>query len=70
MADPYFATTRQFTGTPLVHRGYVYDRTTGKVVIACRHRHRYQDRAGMCAERLLRAVRRGQAATVRREADA
>lgn len=53
----YYATHRMFTGVPC-SRGYVYDRHTGRVVLACPHRHRYPGgaaRAQACAERMLRA---------------
>lgn len=45
--------TRQFTGTPRVHRAYVLNRTTGKIVEACGHRHRTEKGARGCAERML-----------------
>jgi hypothetical protein len=48
-----FATTRMFTGRP-TSRAYVYDRETGKVVVACPHRHRKHKTALRCSERLLR----------------
>ena len=44
--------TRQFTGVR-VHRAYVLNRTTGKIVEACGHRHRTPQGAFRCAERML-----------------
>ena len=50
----YFAWTRVFTGIP-VSRGYVRDRQTGKIIMACSHKHRTEPAAMKCAEKLLRA---------------
>lgn len=49
------ATHRIFTGVP-VSRGYLLDKTTGKIVWGCPHRHRYNNAkaAQQCAERELR----------------
>ncbi len=47
--------TRMFTGTPWIHRAYVLNRTSGKIVEACGHRHRTHDGAVRCAERMLAA---------------
>lgn len=49
-------TTRQFTGTPHVHRAYVLNRTTGKIVEACGHRHRTDKAAKGCAESMMGAA--------------
>lgn len=49
----FFAWTRQFTGTPRVHRAYVRDRETGRAVEGCSHRHRSERTAMKCAEQLL-----------------
>ncbi len=49
-------TTRQFTGTPHVHRAYVLNRTTGKIVEACGHRHRNNVTAARCAETMMADV--------------
>lgn len=66
--ERYFSTSRQFTGTPWLHRGYVYDRETGKVVVACPHRHYSQGSAERCGRTLLGRFRRElQAAVVHRE---
>lgn len=48
--------TRQFTGVPWVHRAYVLNRTTGKIVEACGHQHRTPRGASQCAERMLAAL--------------
>lgn len=47
--------TRQFTGVR-VHRAYVLNRTTGKIVEACGHQHRTHRGASQCAERMLAAI--------------
>ncbi len=49
-------TTRQFTGTPYVHRAYVHNRTTGRFVEACGHRHRTVGSASRCADRMLAEI--------------
>lgn len=49
-------TTRQFTGTPGVHRAYVLNRTTGQYVEACGHKHRTFHAAHNCADRMFAAV--------------
>lgn len=46
-------TTRQFTGAPHVRRAYLLNRTTGKIIAACGHRHRTERGALQCAERML-----------------
>jgi hypothetical protein len=46
-------TARQFTGTPHVHRAYVLNRTTGKIVDACGHKHRNGKTAMECANVML-----------------
>lgn len=45
-SERYFATTRQVTSVPYVYHAYVYDRTTGKVVMGCTHRHGERVSAG------------------------
>jgi hypothetical protein len=45
--------TRQFTGTPRVHRAYVLNRTTGQIIEACGHRHRTPCGASKCADKML-----------------
>jgi hypothetical protein len=54
--DSLQPTTRQFTGTPHVHRAYVLNRTTGKFVEACGHKHRTFMGAAKCSDRLLATV--------------
>lgn len=57
MRPRVFATTRQLTGTPYIHHGYVYD---GNVVVrACNHQHGARGHEGAqkaraCADRMLR----------------
>jgi hypothetical protein len=51
-----FATTRQLTGTPMIHQAYVYD--GNRVVMACKHQHGRNGRGGSgkpqrCANRML-----------------
>ena len=62
--DRYYATTRQLTGLPYIHYAYVYDRMTGKPIMACKHNHATSRRskkpgqrlAQECADRMLRQV--------------
>ncbi len=49
-----FATERQMTGTPLVHRAYVY--SGNKAIWACAHNHRSSQHAMDCAESRLRKL--------------
>lgn len=49
-------TTRQFTGTPHVHRAYVLNKTSGKIVEACGHRHRTAKAAQSCANEMMNAA--------------
>jgi len=41
MVDSLYATARIFTGT-MEARGYIRDRSTGKVVWACDHMHKHR----------------------------
>jgi hypothetical protein len=65
----YFATCRQLTGAAYIYHAFVVDRMTGKVVVACAHRHGARrshnpatgvtknqggPAAQACAERMLR----------------
>lgn len=53
-----FATTRQLTGLPYIHRAYVYSRASGKPIKACLHNHRGQTFAQACADKMLRQSKR------------
>ncbi len=66
-AQRFFATTRQVTGDPLRHYAYVMDRSTGRPVCSCSHRHVSRLARGgkngafyamQCAKRMLRQMQR------------
>jgi hypothetical protein len=65
MTERFFAATRQVTGDPMRHLAYIIDRSTGKPVCTCQHRHVSRLRHGgkngafyamRCAERMLRKL--------------
>lgn len=58
-ARKLFATTRQFTGTPRIHRAYVYE--DNHVVWTCEHNHRKAKTAQACANRHLTPKKRSTA---------
>ena len=48
------AMTRVFTGSNFRVRGYVFNRTSGKVIEGCGHHHRKSASALACARRMVR----------------